>query len=85
MVLKLGLQEQLSNHFFLRNLSSRNIPSILKVSLEITLEGMSSLTKTIILPPNSFQSPRKSDVKLVILNWPTGKDSLSLVSDITKM
>ena len=85
MVLKLGLQEQLSNHFFLRNLSSRNIPSILKVSLEITLEGMFSLTKTIILPPNSFQSPRKSDVKLVILNWPTGKDSLSLVSDITKM
>ena len=85
MVLKLGLQEQLSNHFFLRNLSSRNIPSILKVSLEITLEGISSLTKTIILPPNSFQSPRKGDVKLVILNWPTGKDSLSLVSDITKM
>ena len=74
MVLKLGLQEQLSDHFFLWNLSSRNIPSILQVSLEITLEGISSLTKTMTLPPNSFQSPQKGDVKLVILNWPSGED-----------
>ena len=53
-----------------------NIPSILKVSLEITLEGISSLTKTVIPPPNSFRSHRKGDVKPGILNWPSGNDSV---------
>ena len=62
-----------------------NIPSILKVSLEINLERISSLTKTIIRPLSSFRSRRKGDVKPGILNWPSGNYSSSLVSDITKM
>ena len=62
-----------------------NILFILKVSLEINLEGISSLTKTIIPPLNSFRSRRKGDVKPGILNWPSGNYSSSLVSDITKM
>ena len=62
-----------------------NIPSILKVSLEINLERISSLTKTIIPHLNSFRSRRKGDVKQGILNWPSGNYSSSLVSDITKI
>ena len=69
----------------MQKLSSMNIPSILKVFLEITLEGISSLTKTIITTPNSFRSRRKGDVKPGILNSPSGNDSSSLVSDVTKM
>ena len=62
-----------------------NIPSTLKVSLEVTLEGISSLTKIIIPLPNSFLSRQKGDVKPGILNWPSGNDSSSLVSNVTKM
>ena len=43
------------------------IPSIPKVSLEITLEGIPSLTKTIIPATNSFRSRRKGNVKSLIL------------------
>ena len=84
-MLTLVLQEQLSNYFFLRKLSSMNIPSLLKVSLEINLEGISSLTKTIIPSPSSLRSRQKSNVKLGTLNWPSGNDSSNLVSDFTKM
>ena len=85
MVLKLRLLEELNHSFLLRKLSSMNIASVLKVSLEITLEGISFLTKTIIPPPNSFRSRRKGDLKPGILNWPSGNDSSSLISDIAKM
>ena len=82
MVFLLGLQEQQSNHIFLRKFSSINIPSIHEVLSEINFEEISSLTKTI---PCSFLSLQKGAVNPGILNWPTGNDSSSLVTDMTKM
>ena len=43
----------------MRKLSAMNIPSTLKVSLEITLEGMFSLTKAIIHPRIHFDPVEK--------------------------
>ena len=43
------------------------IPSIPKASLEITLEGIPSLTKTTIPAPKSFRFRRKGNVKSLIL------------------
>ena len=56
-----------------------------KVSSEINFEEIFSLTKIRIPLPCSFLSLRQGVVKPGTLNWPTGNDSSSLVSDMTKM
>ena len=67
-----GLRKHLSNYFFLQKVYSTNIPSILKVLLEISLEEISCLTKTIIPLPNLFWFLQKRGVQPGILNCYSG-------------
>ena len=69
----------------LRKFKSTKVPSMFKISLESSLEGTPFLTKTIIAPPNLFQSLRKGGVKPGTSNCPPEIDSSNLVSDMTKM
>ena len=57
--------------------------SIGLVSADKNLVEISSLIKGIIPPPCLSRSRRKGEAYLGIRNWPTGKDSSSLVSEIT--
>ena len=69
----------------LRKFKSTKVPSMFKISLESSLEGTPFLIKTIIAPPNLFQSLRKGAVKPGTSNCPPEIDSSNLVSDMTKM
>ena len=79
------LRSNLVIKFSCEKLVQRKFLSIFKVSLGISLEGISSLTRTITPPSNSLRFLRKDVVKPGILNCPSGNDSSSLVSDMTKM
>ena len=79
------LRSNLVIKFSCEKLVQRKFLSIFKVSLGISLEGISSLTRTITPPSNSLRFLRKGVVKPGILNCPSGNDSSSLVSDMTKM
>ena len=57
--------------------------SIGLVSADKNLVEISFLIKAIIPPPCSSQSRGEGEACLGIQNWPTGKDSSNLVSEIT--
>ena len=53
-------------------------------SLEI-FEGISSLTNSIIPPPELFLSSRSGEIKPFIANWLEGNERSTFVSEISKM
>ena len=50
-----------------------------------SFEGISSLTNSVITPPELFLSSRKGTLKPSIANWLEGKDSSTFVSETSKM
>ena len=83
MLFLFGLYEQFNSHFRLWKCNSICKPSIGLVSTDKILTGISSLIKTIILPPCWSRSRWKVKVYPGIQNWSTGKDSSSLISEKT--
>ena len=83
MLFLFGLYEQLNSHFLLWKFTSIYEPSIGLVSVDKNLAGISSLIKTIIPSPCWSRSRCKGEAYPGIQNWLTGKDSSSLVSEIT--
>ena len=78
-----GSSEQLNSRFLLWKLSSIYKPSIGLIPAEKDLAGISSLRKIIFFLSCWSQSRRKREVYPGILNWPTGKDSSTLVFELT--
>ena len=75
-----GLWEQFKSHFFLRNFSS-TLRLVRAVSNGKSLDEISSLTKIIIARPNWSRSLRNV---VGNLNWPSGNELSSFVSEIIK-
>lgn len=78
-----GLYDQLNILFLLWKLNSIDKPSIGFVSTDRNFIGISSLIKTIFPSPYWWRTRRKEEAYPVIRNCWTGKDSYSLVSEIT--
>ena len=81
MLFLLGLYKQLYNQFFF--FSSIYRFSIGLDSVGKNLTGISSLMNTIIPSPCWSRSRRKTELYPGTLNWPIGKDLVSLVSEVT--
>ena len=83
MLFLFGLYEQLNSHFLLWKLNSLHKPSIGMISADENLVGISFMIKTTIRLPCLSWSRQKGEAYQGIWNWLTGKDSSSLVSEIT--
>ena len=83
MLFLFGLYEQLKSHFLLWKFNSIYNPSIGLVSADKNLAGISSLIETIISSSCWSRSRQKGELYPEIRNRSTGKDSSSLVSEIT--
>ena len=83
MLFLLGSYEQLKSHFLLWKFNSIDEPSICLVSADKNLAGISSLIKAIIPPQCWSRSRRKGKAYPGIRNWPTEKDSSSLITELT--
>ena len=83
MLFLFGLYEQLNSHFLFWKCNSIYKPSIGLVPADKNLAGIFSLIKTIIPPPCWSRSRWKGEAYPEIRNWPNGKDSSSLVFELT--
>ena len=79
----LGLYLQLKSHFFFGKFSSIKSVSMGLSSKDKNLTVMSSRTNTMIPPPFWSRSKRNGEEYPGILNWLSGKESSSFVSEMT--